>query len=209
MKSIGEYLKEARLKKRYSLAKIEDETKIKKEFIEAIEKMDWKKLPDFSIVLGFIKSLSQFLELDEKKTTAIFRRDYSLKKETGINPKPDVSKEFTWTPKLTFWLGLGLTILVILGYLVFQYKRFISSPNLTVSEPKQGQTVTLSKVLVVGKTDEDATVKVNNQPVLLGTDGTFQVEIQIYGGTKEIVIQAVSRSGKETIIRRTINPMLQ
>jgi cytoskeletal protein RodZ len=209
MKSIGEYLKEARLKKRYSLAKVEDETKIKKEFIEAIEKMDWKKLPDFSIVLGFVKSMAQFLDIDDKKTAAIFRRDYSFKKEVGINPKPDISRQFTWTPKLTFWLGMGLTVLAILGYLGFQYKRFVSPPSLSVSEPKEGQTITLSKVLVVGKTDEDATVKVNNQPVLLGTDGTFEVEIQIYGGTKEIVVQAISRSGKKTIIRRTINPMLQ
>jgi hypothetical protein len=64
-------------------------------------------------------------------------------------------------------------------------------------------------VLVVGKTDEDVTVKVNNQPVLLGIDGTFQVEIQIYEGTKEIDVQAISRSGKETVIRRTIVPELQ
>lgn len=209
MKSIGEYLKETRLKKRCSLAKVENETKIKKEFIEAIEKGEWRKLPDFSIVLGFIKSLAQFLEIDEKKATAIFRRDYSLKKEVGINPKPDISKEFVWTPKLTFWLGMGIMVLVILGYLVFQYKRFISPPNLSVSEPKEGQTVSLAKVKVVGKTDEDATVKVNNQPVLLGTDGTFEVEIQIYEGTKEIEVQSVSRSGKETIIRRTIKPELQ
>ena len=43
IKTIGETLKEARLKKRYSLDRVEKETKIKKEFIEAIEEENWNK----------------------------------------------------------------------------------------------------------------------------------------------------------------------
>ncbi|PIP57517.1 transcriptional regulator, partial [Candidatus Woesebacteria bacterium CG22_combo_CG10-13_8_21_14_all_39_10] len=64
MRTIGEILKSARIKKRYSLKKVERETKIKKEFVEAIESGDWTVLPDFPVVLGFVKNLASFLEVD-------------------------------------------------------------------------------------------------------------------------------------------------
>ena len=58
MKTIGQILKNARVKKKYSLAKLEDLTKIRKEFIDSIEKEDWENLPAFPTIFGFVKSVS-------------------------------------------------------------------------------------------------------------------------------------------------------
>lgn len=207
MKTAGEIIKEARIKKKYSRARLERETKIKKEFIEALEQEDWGRLPEYAVVSGFVKNLSEALNLDRRRMTAVLRRDYPPK-TLDVNPKPDVTNKFIWSPRLTFLLGVFIVIIVILGYLSLQYSRFVRPPHLEVFEPTEGQEVTDIKVLVSGKTDPDATVKINNQPILVSEEGDFEAEIEISENTQEIEVHSVSRSGKETVIRRKIKPEL-
>lgn len=207
MKTIGTFLKESRLKKRYSLIKVENATRIKKEFIEAVEEENWKSLPEFPVIVGFVKNIAQFLDLKERSTVALLRRDYPPK-SLSINPKPDVGQKFTWSPKLTFITGISLVILAVVTYLGFQYSKFLAPPRLEVAEPKDGQVVSKRSVTVSGKTDSDAAVKVNNQPIVTDDNGEFNVQIQIYEGTVEITIKATSRSGKETVVKRMIKPEL-
>ncbi len=203
MKTIGQAIKEARTKKSMSLGYLASKTKIKQEFIQAIENEKWLSLPEYPIVTGFVKNIYQALDLDPQSAVALLRRDYPPKKLT-INPKPDLSKEFIWSPKLTFLTGIALVAVSILGYLVFQYISFISPPKLTIEAPTDGQQVTSSKVTVSGRTDAEATVKVNNQPALVGEDGMFSTEIEVVPDTREIVIIAKSRSGKESVVSRKI-----
>ena len=207
MKTIGSLLKDARVKKRFSLARLEAETKIKKDFIKAVEEENWQVLPDYSVVVGFVKNIANYLGLKERSAVALLRRDYPPQK-LSINPKPDVSKQFVWSPKLTFLVGVGIVIAVILGYLGFQYTGFISPPALTLNQPQEGQVVGNPKVIVSGKTNPEATVKANNQLILVNEDGSFTAEVEIFKGTLEIVVTSTSRSGKETVVRRNIKPEL-
>jgi cytoskeletal protein RodZ len=203
MKTIGEILKNARVRKKHSLKSLEEITKIKGSFIDSIEKQKWESLPSFSTVLGFVKSLSAPLGLDEKSTIAFLKRDYPPK-NLRISPKPDVGGKFIWSPKLTFAVGIGLAILAILGYFGFQYYRFISPPRLSVESPKEDQVVASDSVTVFGSTDSDAKITVNNQPVLISNDGNFSVDIPIAPETHNITVVATNRSGKSTTISRRI-----
>jgi cytoskeletal protein RodZ len=208
MKTIGIFIKEARSKKRFSQEKIAKETKIKKEFIAFIEKENWGDLPEYPIVIGFVKKISKYLKLDERQAVAFLRRDYPPR-VLPVNPKPDVAKKFIWSPRLTFIVGIAVIAIAVLGYLGFQYSRFISPPKLIVDEPQEEQVVKQRNLVVSGKTDQDATMKINNQPILIEEDGSFQAEIEIFEGTEEIVVKVVSRSGKETVVRRRIYPELE
>ncbi|MGB6839208.1 MAG: hypothetical protein WBE27_03010, partial [Microgenomates group bacterium] len=123
-------------------------------------------------------------------------------------PKPDVSKKFRWRPRTTFIVGITIVIMMVLGYLGFQYSRFISPPKLVVDQPQEEEVVKERILIVSGKTDLDATIRINNQPVLVDEDGDFETEIEIFEGTEEIIVKAVSRSGKDAIIRRKIKPEL-
>jgi len=207
MNTIGSLLKDARVRKRFSLAKLETETKIKKDFIQAVEEENWQALPDYSVVVGFVKNVANYLGVKERSAVALLRRDYPPQK-LSINPKPDVSKQFIWSPKLTFLVGVGIVIALILGYLGFQYAGFISPPPLSLTQPQEGQVVGGVSVTVSGKTNPEATVKANNQPILVSEDGAFTAEVEIFKGTSEIVVTATSRSGKETTLRRNIKPEL-
>jgi cytoskeletal protein RodZ len=203
MQTIGEYIKSTRDKKRLSIKAVEKGTKIKSEFISAIEKEDWEKLPEYPVVVGFVKNIATYLSEDPEKAAALLRRDYPPKK-LEVNPKPDISKKFVWSPKITFAIAVSIVIILILSYLGFQYVQFIKPPTLEISSPSKAQVVTQKDLVVEGVTDMDASIIVNNQPVIVDDEGYFTAEIEVVENTKEIIITARSRSGKETIEIRQI-----
>lgn len=203
MQTIGQIIGNARKDKNYSFQRLEEITKIKTSFIEAIENEKWEELPPFSTVLGFVKSISSALNLDEKMSVAILKRDYPPKK-LNINPKPDISSKPAWNPKLTFILGISVVALAVIGYLGFQYKKFTSPPRVSLESPVNGQIVKGDSVLVFGSTDSDVKIMVDNQPVIVDENGKFSTDIGVSPDTTEIVVVAQSRSGKTTTISRRI-----
>lgn len=203
MRNVSEYLKGLRLSKGISRRELEAKTKIKTPFIEAIEEGRWDSLPDYTVVVGFIKNIASQFSEDPQKVLAMLRRDYPLK-TAPVNPKPDVSKAFSWGPKMTFLTGVGVLALILIGYLAFQYAGFVKAPYLRVDVPVENETVSQKNLTVSGKTDPEATVKINNQPVLISEDGNFKTEIEVSKETGEVVIVTKSRAGKETKITRKI-----
>ncbi len=204
MKTIGEILKNARVEKKLSIADMEETTKIKVSFLKSIESESWNDLPAFPVVLGFVKSMSGALGLDEVTTVAVLKRDYPPKK-LAINPKPDVAnRKLVWGPKTTFVFGVGIAALFIIGYLGFQYYKFTAPPKIILDSPKENQSIIGNTVLVFGTTDIDAKITINNQPVLVEDNGKFKVELGIDKLTGEVKVKAVSRSGKESTVSRKI-----
>lgn len=203
MRKIGQIIENARKERNYSHQRLEEITKIKSSFIVAIENENWQVLPPFPTVLGFVKSISSALSIDEKMAVAVLKRDYPPKK-LNINPKPDISSKPSWNPKFTFMLGIALVIVIILGYLVFQYVKFTSPPKIDLISPVEGQIVSGNSVLVFGSTDMDVKITVDNQPILVGEDGKFSTDLEVSPTAREVVVRAVSRSGKETVIERKI-----
>lgn len=203
MKTVGQVLKDARVKRKLSFKKIEDGTKIKINYIKAIESQDWEKLPEFPVVLGFVGNISEFLKLNPKNTLALLRRDYPPK-VLRVNPKPDIGKKFVWSPRLTFSLGVILVISATFLYLGFQYFNFLKTPKLNIILPKDGDVVEGIMLTVVGETDPDSVVKINNQPIIVDAEGNFSLELEVGEKTEKIVIIAKSRSGKETVVERNI-----
>ncbi|HLD92032.1 MAG TPA: helix-turn-helix domain-containing protein [Patescibacteria group bacterium] len=203
MNTIGQILKEARVKKNISLIKLENLTKIKREFILKLEKDDWDNLPEFPVVSGFVKNLANALGISSNNANAILRRDYPPKKLT-INPKPDVGGKFSWSPKLTFAVGIGILLVFVLGYLGIEYVKFIKPPELIIDKPVENEQILQNKVKIEGKTTTDAILTVNNQPIIFDQDGKFITEIEITKDTKELKFISISRSGKKTEIIRKI-----
>lgn len=208
MITIGKYIKEKRMAKKLSLRKLGQQTRIRENFISAIEEEKWDLLPEKAVVTGFVKSLAGALEINLNQAMALFRRDYP-QKPIKLNPTPDLPSKFIWSPRLTFILGsLGVFLLVSV-YLMFQYINFVKAPGLTVFEPSEGQVIVGEKFSVKGETDPEATVIVNNQPAVVSENGKFETELEVDEKTSRVQIIARSRTGKETVVVRGISVKLQ
>ncbi len=208
MRTVGQVLKEERERKFYTLDEIEKATKIRKELLSALEDGQYQKLPPQTFVQGFIKNYGKFLGLNTEKLLAVYRREFS----EGKNP-PRILESFS-NPldkrkfKITPAKALGSTILVLIiiffAYLWFEYRFLVGAPFLEVQAPLDQQSVSEAEVTVLGRTDTEAKVTINNQEIQVDSSGKFSQEMKLSDNVNSIVIVSTSKSGKETKIERTV-----
>lgn len=95
-------------------------------------------------------------------------------------------------------LIISLVVIVIFGYIAFQYGSFFLGPRLEVLTPKDHSLVRNNIVEVSGKTDPYATVLINNEESYVQLDGTFKKTLYLFEGQRQITIDAKNRNGKNT-----------
>lgn len=190
-----------------SLEDVEKETKIRKKYLEAIEKNNFFQIAESAIVKGFIRNYSQTLGLSPENVLAVFRRDFKENEKGQIIPRgmvdPLNERKFYWTPKET---SLAIFVFILGGFIFFfvrQYLRFNAAPPLEIFSPSDGQKFQ-EKVLVKGKTDKDASVKIDGTVISISEDGSFQEEVILPRGDNILTVEAINRQGKRTIINKKI-----
>jgi cytoskeletal protein RodZ len=203
---VGEKLYEERIKKGCSLEEISKATKIKVHFLQAIEKGDYKKLPSGTYAHGFVKNYANFLKLPEHETLALFKREYDEEKLKVIPEGLIRQDDF---PLNRFKIAQALKILpiifiLLLIYLLFQYRSAIFNPSLSISSPIENSTISSRTVTIIGKTDSNATVYVNSELATLDKEGNFKKTINVFPGKTKIIIKSINNFKKTTILERQI-----
>lgn len=116
--SVGEELAAARQAKGLTLEAVSDATRIRPDYIEAIEQMDPRRLPHGPYAAGFVRSYATFLGLDADAAVERFRREMSPRERAPspaavraahVERKPLPVRPILWT---------GAAILV--GFLMWQ-----------------------------------------------------------------------------------------
>lgn len=207
MRTVGEILSEKRKDLGLKLEDIEKVTKIRLKYLEAIEKNNFFQIAESTIAKGFIRNYAIVLGLSPENILAVFRRDFRENEKGQIIPRgmvePLGERKFYWTPKATFILVIFLLIGSFAFFFIKQYLRFSSPPPLEVTSPKEGQ-VFKERLEVSGKTDKDASVKIDGTLISISDDGRFKEEIILPRGDNVVTIEAVNRQGKKTVINRKI-----
>ena len=208
----GERLYEERLKRGLTLEEVSKATKIRSSFLSSIEKGDYKKLPSGTYAHGFVRNYARFLGLPENELLALFKREYDEEKFVKVLPDGLVKKDDFPLKRIKFaqtFKILILIFLILIAYIIFQYRAAIFSPSLNVSKPTEGQIIKTSEVEVIGKTDPNSTVFVNNQTASMDKDGNFRKNINVFPGKTKITVKAVNNFNKITILERQIEVKIQ
>lgn len=201
MKTVGTIFKEAREKKKLSLAEIAKTTKIKEKFLTALEENNWSDLPNFSITRGFTKAYADFVGVDQELALALLRRDFpQVSDKPASKVESQLYSRTKLTPQATFFIVVALAVLAISAYLVRQYIVFSAPPSLETKLVVDGE-----KIIVSGKTIQSATVQVNKQPVLLDDQGSFSLTLDRVEVGSVVEIKATSRTGKETVVKKVVD----
>lgn len=207
MKTAGDILKAERLARGWSLGELSRRTRIQSKFITALEAMDLAKLPAAAFVKGFIRTAAVELELNPDGIVAIFRRDYGSDNQGHIVPRilePEVTgNKFHWTPKTTIIAVITVVITVFISYLAIQLRLLTSAPMLVIDEPEDSILVS-DQVLIEGRTDPTATVKINGQEIKKNRSGIFSQLIELPAGIQTITITSQGQNGKSTTVERTV-----
>ena len=200
--SVGEILKAKRQAKKISLASFSRLTYINQDYLKALEANQWSKLPDQAFIKGYIKTYAQFFEFDPKPVLAIFRRDYPGKRaadKASFTPTFRLRKWFFIRRLFNGWgMATLLVVLSALAYATFQWYLSQKPPTLVIYSPEDRQSVN-KRVVVRGTTEPSVKLKVNDQPVALNPDGSFETEVKFpVEGLSAIIVTATDQKGKTT-----------
>lgn len=87
--SVGKQLREARTRRKLSLAEVEAKTKIRSRYLQALEKEDWDQLPEDTYVRAFIRTYGRFLGLDGDRLAEEQRRSRGAARPGERLPRVD------------------------------------------------------------------------------------------------------------------------
>ena len=171
MSELGEVLKKARLEKNLTLDKIQDQTKIRKRYLEALEEGDYEALPGKFYVRAFIKNYAEAIGLDAEEVLKYYENDIpklDTKSDEVIPARKPQRMRSSRSEKLSkilvnvlLWGFFILIIVVLWYYLVSNNKsepdkqdnspitQNSQAPDLTVNNPAPTPTVTPEPTPVV------------------------------------------------------------
>lgn len=208
MKTVGNIFRQAREMKRLTLEDVERATKIRKKFLEDIERDDYANLPSPAYAKGFVKNYSAYLGLDETSILAYYRRQTKEVPKSSLLPKKvDAAlapAPLRMTPGRFLGLLVGVFVIIFIGYLALQYRTIQQPPALTLESPKENLVSNENRIEVLGATDPDATVTINDVSVLVRSDGKFFDQVELESGVNKVTVTATSRFGKTTTVVREV-----
>ncbi|MEA2056980.1 MAG: helix-turn-helix domain-containing protein [Patescibacteria group bacterium] len=207
-KTIGQIVREERLRQGYSLTDISEKSKIKLKYLKALENDQFDQLPAATFVRGYIKAYARILDIDFKSLVALLRRDYQERAGGQLLPREFINpviRQGKYRQPVTFVvLGVVTVFLALISYVGWQWFSLNRPPKLEVFVPEENQFVS-SEVVVEGQTEEETIVTVNAQPVAIDPDGTFRTEILLpREGISTITIESTDKNGKTSLEQRTI-----
>lgn len=207
MKTVGQVLQAARNAQKLDLKDVSRITRIRVNFLEAIEADDYSRLPSGAVARGFIRNYCEFLGLNRLATQAIFRRDFVENEQGQIVPRgmvKPVSEISFWTPRTTLIAVIAFIFTIFAAYLIFQYRVLTGPPPLRITAPVDKQVTTEATIEVTGTTSPEATISVNGDLVALEKGGRFFLRLPLATGDNTISVIATSKSGKTSSQIRTI-----
>jgi cytoskeletal protein RodZ len=90
---IGNSLREARIRRSLSIKDVEDATKIRSKYLEALEEDDFEVLPGSTYVKAFLRTYATFLKLDADALVADYRSSYEPRGEEPTAVRSEFTQE--------------------------------------------------------------------------------------------------------------------
>jgi len=116
--SLGELLREARIQRALTLADVERDTRINRDYLEALEHEHYDVLPAPVYARGFLRSYARHLELDVEEVSSLLPAE--LPQPPGLEPLPGLRRgsrpalpAVDW-PLAAVVIGAGAIVLVLI-----------------------------------------------------------------------------------------------
>ncbi len=210
IKTAGECLKQRREGLGISIKDVSNKLKIRMDYLENLENGNYDNLPPAVYVRGFIRSYASLLGINPEGIVNVYNREMTIRSKvkripTTANQEIKFTKKdyAIITPKFVA-IFFSLLFLSIVGYYLWhQISSFSSTPYLFVSYPPTDKVVNSPYIVVEGKTEASATLKINGENVFVDQNGHFREKITLRTGRNVLIIEALNRFNR--ISRKEIN----
>lgn len=203
--SLGRELRQRREACGWTLKKACRETQLLPSYLEAIETDRLAALPEEPARSNFVRAYIRALGNDpELMLLADVRLASSTAQATTHHKLPPQQVTFALTHRHLKLAGLGLVLVGLVTYLAIQIQTLREPPPLTVTAPRDRFVTDVPTIEVLGETNPEARVLVNEAVVLKQANGSFTAPIDLQRGTNIITIEAQRKHSKPNRIYRTV-----
>ncbi|MCX6733134.1 MAG: helix-turn-helix domain-containing protein [Candidatus Roizmanbacteria bacterium] len=202
MLSVGKLLKDARERKKLSLRDVEKRIKVREQFISALEEDRWDTFTSRIYVTGILKNYARFLELDERKILAFFRREYERIEDIKFKEKVS-SSYLSSDSKKTIIAGFVIAFALLIGYFSYQLFQFLKPPTIQIVSPQSSTFKRERTIKIIGKTDKEAVITIMGERVYQNKEGVFEYVMPLKQKINPISIEVIGANGKKTILEKT------
>jgi len=195
--TVASKLKAARLKKNLSLTEVAEQTKIQIKYLTTLEEGDYQKLPGDVYTRVWIKLYAKFLDLP----VAELLQDYKLEKTVKAKTIPTKQiRRIDWhnllRPRVLKIFVVVLIIAAFLGYLAWEINDILAAPKVFISQPVNNLKTTANTITVVGQTEAEVQLRINNEIVLLDEQGNFSQDVSLSPGLNNLQINAKKKHSR-------------
>lgn len=197
-------LKRQRQKKKISRQKLANILHIPTETLIQIENPATSSIPD-SYLIGLYRRYGRAVEFDKQQLADLLAaaevKTKMPQKRTDRRYKGDTLFIFSTIQRAT----ATIIVAVVALYAVWQFGQLYSSPLLEIdSLPERGLVSSESKLTVSGRSDVDAAVYVNGDPLTVDADGIFSFDLYLQEGFNGIEFTAINNFSRTTTVYRTV-----
>lgn len=197
--TVPEALRKAREQAGFDLLFCAKKLSIQIKYLEALEEGAYELLPGEVYVKQWLKSYGGFLNLDYKWLIREYHKERGVQLQFVRFDRPEV-KINSWlnflTPRRMQIAGLSLVGLAIFVYLAQQVLFLMRPPQLIVAEPPNNFVTKERMINIIGRTEQEAEVRINNQMALLDQQGNFSAAINLAPGINILEVVALKKRGQ-------------
>ena len=214
---LGNVLRTAREARFIDLVRVERDTKIRVRYLSALERGDYRDLPEPIYTRGFLRNYGLYLGLDPEYLIDLYRLESGT---GGDRPSmPAARRPMAGRQGRSLVVSSGaiaaaiLTVLVVafVVYLVGEFVTFARTPDLRITDPA-GDVVAWSEdeYTIRGVTEPNSTITTDglrqNPSTMADADGAFSVRVGLVPGANVITLVANDPlTGRDSAeVRRTI-----
>lgn len=201
MLTVGELLRNERIKRDLSLDVVAKKTSIHIKYLRAIENNEWSAFSSKVYIVGVLKNYGGYLNISGEKLLAYFRRDYEKKEEFHFRRKLP-SLAFLPETKILIVGMISSILIIFLIYFSYQFKVYLSPPEVFILSPQKDKFRNVEKVKIKGQTQKESTVRILNDEVYLSQDGIFEYDFPLKIGLNKVTIEVIGPNGKKTELHK-------
>jgi len=107
--------------------------------------------------------------------------------------------------KLLSRTAIGIFVIVVIVYALYQARGILSGPQITLERPADGITATTSLITVSGNITRASSVFLNDKAIYLDLGGRFREELLLSAGYNIIEVRAEDGAGRVVRVTRTLH----
>ena len=184
MASVGTRLKEIREGKKLSLQTIAKNLNISISFLESIENDDFSKMPGEAYTIGYIRSYSNYLDLDAREIVKLYKDHIFTynKKEPVKIPKPIETFNFFLSYKLISFFAvvtLSLTFYFLFIDEKINYPYYVITPDISENLQYKIEEIELEKALIDLKKKNKESLRIKSDNLSLDENNSLNNNVNI------------------------------